>query len=274
MATCKNNKTLQNIIILVLVIAILYMLYKKTKQERMEGTQESESKQIISPSFMQMIQDQEQEQEVQMQAPAPALTPVQTPTPAPVQMQAPAPAPVQMQAPAQAPVQMQAPAQAPAPVQMQMQMQASEQESSYKPMEAHDGYSEVEVNQFLDEYKDYGRLHRPIQTITTPQEINEFRKNFLDFRHYTENDSHAFGTDPVDNMNLEKMQSMYSKGMSVADVYDRISSSNYNPNNIDIINMQHDEYRDGRIMSNTIEYSTDDVNNGGFFFEKIRGYEN
>ena len=37
--------------------------------------------------------------------------------------------------------------------------------------------------------------------------------------------------------------------------------------------MQHNEKRDDRIISNRFDYDDDTVNNGGFFFNKIRGSE-
>ena len=75
--------------------------------------------------------------------------------------------------------------------------------------------------------------------------------------------------DPVDQMNLEKIAKNNSAGLKVSDVYDRISSTNYKPSNIDIVGMQHNEKRNDRFVANQFSYENDNVNNGGFFFGKI-----
>lgn len=127
-------------------------------------------------------------------------------------------------------------------------------------------------NEFLNEYMNYSRFGNKIEHITTDEEINEYRKSFLDFRNVTNTSSHGF--DPVDEMNLAKISGLYKDGLKVKDVYDKISATNFDKSKIDVASMQFNEKVDNYIRSNTFEYENDEVSNGGFFFEKIRGNEN
>jgi hypothetical protein len=127
------------------------------------------------------------------------------------------------------------------------------------------------LNEFLDEYMNYTRFGNKIEQITTDDEINAYRKSFLDFRNVTNTSSHGF--DPVDEMNLEKVSGLYQGGLKVKDVYDKIAAKNFDTTKIDVNSMQFNERVDNYIRSNTFEYDNDEVSNGGFFFEKIRGSE-
>ena len=118
----------------------------------------------------------------------------------------------------------------------------------------------------------YSRFGNKIEHITTDEEINEYRKSFLDFRNVTNTSSHGF--DPVDEMNLEKISGLYKDGLKVKDVYDKISSTNFDKSKIDVTSMQFNDKVDNYIRSNTFEYENDEVSNGGFFFNNIRGSEN
>lgn len=130
-----------------------------------------------------------------------------------------------------------------------------------------------QLDEFAKEYKDYGRFTKGNSGIEkgNEMEINSYRKSFLDFRNYTNNNSNGF--DAVDNMNLEKLQDD-SKGMTVSDVFDKITSNNYKESNIDIIGMQHNEIIDGTVRTNEFYYDSDTVNNGAFFFDKVTGNDN
>lgn len=127
------------------------------------------------------------------------------------------------------------------------------------------------VNEFLDEYMNYKRFGNKIEHITTDEEINAYRKSFLDFRNVTNTSSHGF--DPVDEMNLQKISGLYQGGLKIKDIYDKISAKNFDTTKIDLNSMQFNERVDDYIRSNTFEYENDEVSNGGFFFNKIRGSE-
>jgi len=127
-------------------------------------------------------------------------------------------------------------------------------------------------NEFLNEYMNYSRFGNKIDHITTDEEINAYRKSFLDFRNVTNTTSHGF--DPVDEMNLDKISGLYKDGLKVKDVYDKISAKNFDTTKIDVTSMQFNDKVDNYINSNTFEYDNDEVSNGGFFFNKIKGTEN
>ena len=129
----------------------------------------------------------------------------------------------------------------------------------------------VETNQFLDEYMNYSRFGNKIEKITTDEEINGYRKSFLDFRNVINQSSHGF--DPVDQMNLDKISGLYQGGLKIHDVYDKITATNFDTSKIDLYSMQLNERIDDNVRSNTFQYDNDEVSNGGFFFEKIKGNE-
>lgn len=132
-----------------------------------------------------------------------------------------------------------------------------------------------EVNKFIDEYKDYGRfdkLNKKIENVVSDKDVNAYRKSFLDFRNYVNNDSHGF--DAVDKVNLETLSKLQSQGLKVSDVYDRVTANNFNSSNIDIVGMQHNHIQDDVVLPNEFHYDSDSVNNGAFFFKKVRGYDN
>jgi hypothetical protein len=133
-----------------------------------------------------------------------------------------------------------------------------------------------EVTKFINEYKDYGRFSKnskEIEHITSGKDINAYRKSFLDFRNYVNNDSHGF--DAVDKVNLENLSKLRSQGLKVSDIYDKVTANNFSPFNIDIVGMQHNHKQDEDILlPNEFHYDSDTVNNGAFFFEKVRGNDN
>ena len=131
-----------------------------------------------------------------------------------------------------------------------------------------------ELNEFVNEYKDYSRFTRGNEGIPKADEnaINSYRKSFLDFRHYTNNTTNGF--DAVDKIYLERLQQNNSQGLKVADIYDRVTANNYNESNIDVVGMQHNEKLNNMVRSNEFVYNSDTVNNGAFFFNKITGYDN
>ena len=124
-----------------------------------------------------------------------------------------------------------------------------------------------EADKFLKEYREYSRFDRVLPKISSEDDINEYRKSFLDFRMFVDQSSHTL--DPVDAMNLENISKLNSSGMKISDLYDRVAATNYKTSNIDIVGMQHNENRNNRIVSNQFTYENDTVNNGGFFFDKI-----
>jgi hypothetical protein len=138
----------------------------------------------------------------------------------------------------------------------------------------YDGLEDYEqLNNFVDEYKDVGRFTKKDVSLPkgSEEEINAYRKSFLDFRSYTNNTTNGF--DAVDKMNLEKIQDE-SKGMKISDVYDRITANNYKESNIDVVGMTHNEKVDNTIRTNEFRYDSDTVNNGAPFFGNVTGYDN
>ena len=137
----------------------------------------------------------------------------------------------------------------------------------------YDGLEDYEqLNKFVDEYKDVGRFTKKDVSLPkgSEEEINAYRKSFLDFRNYTNNTTNGF--DAVDKMNLEKIQDE-SKGMKISDVYDRITANNYKESNVDVVGMTHNEKVDDTIRINEFRYDSDTVNNGAPFFGNVTGYD-
>ncbi len=137
----------------------------------------------------------------------------------------------------------------------------------------YDGLEDYEqLNKFVDEYKDVGRFTKKDVSLPkgSEEEINAYRKSFLDFRNYTNNTTNGF--DAVDKMNLEKIQDE-SKGMKISDVYDRITANNYKESNVDVVGMTHNEKVDDTIRTNEFRYDSDTVNNGAPFFGNVTGYD-
>ena len=218
-----NDKDLENIIIFLLVVVIIYMIYKRN--EKMTNN----------------IQTENNYQETQMK-------PVQETQMAPVQE-------TQMK-----PVQ---------ETQKELSVEGvSDEKLRYNVDEK---CEQVEQRKFIDEYMNYSRFGNKIDKITTDEEINAYRKSFLDFRNVTNQTSHGF--DPVDQMNLDKISGLYKGGLKIHEVYDKIAAKNFDTTKIDLYSMQMNERIDDTIRSNTFEYDNDEVSNGGFFFEKIKGNE-
>lgn len=127
-----------------------------------------------------------------------------------------------------------------------------------------------QVNEFAKEYKDFGHFSEKRVQKASDDEINQYRKSFLDFRNYTNNTSNGF--DAVDQMNLERFKESNSNGMNVSDVYDKIT--NFKESNIDIVGMLHNEKNNDVVVSNVFNYENDTVSNGAFFFDKVTGNDN
>jgi hypothetical protein len=216
-----NEKDLENIIIFLLVVVIIYMIYKRN--EKMTNN----------------IQPENNYQETQMK-------PVQETQMKPVQE-------TQVQ-----------------PIQKELNVEGVSTEKLRYNVD--DKCEQVEQRKFIDEYMNYSRFGNKIDKITTDEEINAYRKSFLDFRNVTNQTSHGF--DPVDQMNLDKISGLYQGGLKIHEVYDKIAAKNFDTSKIDLYSMQMNERIDDTIRSNTFEYDNDEVSNGGFFFEKIKGNEN
>jgi hypothetical protein len=134
-----------------------------------------------------------------------------------------------------------------------------------------------DVNNFLDEYVNYSRFtNKPPELISSQEDINSYRKSYLDFNNMINRTSSGF--DAVDRMNEHTMAKAEASGMTVSEVYDRISGSNFDTSNIDLVSMQHVAKKESKknkyLDINKIQYKDDTVNNGGFFFENVEGSEN
>lgn len=134
-----------------------------------------------------------------------------------------------------------------------------------------------DVNNFLDEYVNYSRFtNKPPELISSQEDINSYRKSYLDFNNMINRTSSGF--DAVDRMNEHTMAKAEANGMTVSEVYDRITGSNFDTSNIDLITMQHVAKKESKknkyLDINKIQYKDDTVNNGGFFFENVEGSEN
>ena len=134
-----------------------------------------------------------------------------------------------------------------------------------------------DVNNFLDEYVNYSRFtNKPPELISSQEDINSYRKSYLDFNNMINRTSSGF--DAVDRMNEHTMAKAEASGMTVSEVYDRISGSNFDTSNIDLVSMQHVAKKESKknkyLDINKIQYKDDTVNNGGFFFENVEGAEN
>jgi len=216
-----SEKNLENIIIFLLVVVIIYMIYKRN--EKMTNN----------------IQPEYDYQKTQMK-------PIQETQMMPIQE-------TQVQ-----------------PIQKELNVEGVSNEKLRYNVD--DKCEQVEQRKFIDEYMNYSRFGNKIDKITTDEEINAYRKSFLDFRNVTNQTSHGF--DPVDQMNLDKISGLYQGGLKIHEVYDKIAAKNFDTSKIDLYSMQMNERIDDTIRSNTFEYDNDEVSNGGFFFEKIKGNEN
>ncbi len=210
-----KEKDLENIIIFLLIVVIIYMIYKRN--EKMSD-----------------------EQKVNPETNSKQSQPVSQPVSQPIQ------------------------------IQQELNVEGVSDEKIQKNVDEKCG--QVEQKKFIDEYMNYSRFGNKIDKITTDEEINAYRKSFLDFRNVTNQTSHGF--DPVDQMNLDKISGLYQGGLKIHEVYDKIAAKNFDTTKIDLYSMQMNERIDDTIRSNTFEYDNDEVSNGGFFFEKIKGNEN
>ena len=208
-----SEKNLENIIIFLLVVVIIYMIYKRN--EKMTNN--------IQPEYDYQKTQMMPIQETQVQ-----------------------------------------------PIQKELNVEGVSNEKLRYNVD--DKCEQVEQRKFIDEYMNYSRFGNKIDKITTDEEINAYRKSFLDFRNVTNQTSHGF--DPVDQMNLDKISGLYQGGLKIHEVYDKIAAKNFDTSKIDLYSMQMNERIDDTIRSNTFEYDNDEVSNGGFFFEKIKGNEN
>lgn len=86
-------------------------------------------------------------------------------------------------------------------------------------------YPREEVNKYLDEYMNYSRFDKVKQNATTRKDVDEYRANYIDFRNKIQRDSHGF--DPVDEMNLDRLNPRDMRGVNIADIYDKITAKNF-----------------------------------------------
>jgi hypothetical protein len=234
----KKSNTFEIIVIILLLVMIVYMMFK-LHQENLESTSDSTSD-STSESTMQLpvelpVQSQDVEKKVRFDLPeSNSLS------------------------------------------NSQAELE-SKQESVEESIVGNDDISSSsprEVNAFLDEYINYSRFtNKPPELISSKEDINAYRQSYLDFNNMINRTSSGF--DPVDRMNENIVAKAEANGMSVSEVYDRIASSNFDTSNIDLITMQHVAEKktdNGKYLDiNKIQYKDDNVNNGGFFFEKVEG---
>jgi hypothetical protein len=224
-----SEKNLENIIIFLLVVVIIYMIYKRNEKmtNNIQPENNYQKTQMNPVKETQMMADQETQ-----------MKPIQE---------------TQVQ-----------------PIQKELIVEGVSNEKLRYNVD--DKCEQVEQRKFIDEYMNYSRFGNKIDKISTDEEINAYRKSFLDFRNVTNQTSHGF--DPVDQMNLDKISGLYQGGLKIHEVYDKIAAKNFDTSKIDLYSMQMNERIDDTIRSNTFEYDNDEVSNGGFFFEKIKGNEN
>jgi hypothetical protein len=76
-------------------------------------------------------------------------------------------------------------------------------------------------NKFFKEYLEFGRFNSDNEKIN----INKYKNSFMDFRKYINQDTNAFDLDPVDNINLELLNNNDNIGMTIGDIYDKITNN-------------------------------------------------
>jgi hypothetical protein len=94
-------------------------------------------------------------------------------------------------------------------------------------------YPREEVNKYLDEYMNYSRFDKVKQNATTRQDVDKYRAEYIDFRNKIQRDSHGF--DPVDEMNLDRLNPRDMRGENIADIYDRITAKNFDVSSINYV---------------------------------------
>lgn len=94
-------------------------------------------------------------------------------------------------------------------------------------------YPREEVNKYLDEYMNYSRFDKVKQNATTRQDVDKYRADYIDFRNKIQRDSHGF--DPVDEMNLDRLNPRDMRGENIADIYDKITAKNFDVSSMNYV---------------------------------------
>lgn len=94
-------------------------------------------------------------------------------------------------------------------------------------------YPREEVNKYLDEYMNYSRFDKVKQNATTRKDVDKYRAEYIDFRNKIQQDSHGF--DPVDEMNLDRLNPRDMRGENIADIYDRITAKNFDVSSMNYV---------------------------------------
>ncbi len=93
------------------------------------------------------------------------------------------------------------------------------------------GYDDKEVNNFLDEYINYSRFrNKPREKKSAEEDINHYRQSYLDFNNMINRTSNGY--DAVDRMNEVLLDKDKMNGMTIGEIYDRITTSNFDSSNI------------------------------------------
>jgi hypothetical protein len=91
-------------------------------------------------------------------------------------------------------------------------------------------YPREEVNKYLDEYMNYSRFDKLKQPPTTKQDVDKYRADYINFRNMTNTNSHGF--DAVDEMNLDRLNPRDMSGENIADIYDKLTAKNFDPSSM------------------------------------------
>lgn len=137
------------------------------------------------------------------------------------------------------------------------------------------------LDSVIEEYAKNNRLNISGEKKYTPEEIDLYRENFIDFRTLVEHSSREM-TDPVDRMNLSLLNNKNElEGIKISEIYGNLTrdeksdcvlkfdfdpmtmSQNYKSNGNDSLYFQNTQFA----------YCTDGVENGGTFYDEITGYD-
>jgi len=94
-------------------------------------------------------------------------------------------------------------------------------------------YPREEVNKYLDEYMNYSRFDKVKQNATTKKDVDKYRADYINFRNKIQQDSHGF--DPVDEMNIDRLNPRDMRGENIADIYDRITAKNFDVSSMNYV---------------------------------------
>ena len=79
----------------------------------------------------------------------------------------------------------------------------------------------------------YSRFDKVKQNATTRKDVDKYRAEYIDFRNKIQRDSHGF--DPVDEMNLDRLNPRDMRGENIADIYDKITAKNFDVSSMNYV---------------------------------------